>query len=66
MLSKFTQDDVNYIYSDDLEMEHLEEGDQVAEKLVDAPSPRKVSRTLWKWFVLTTDTGFARLPSVSS
>ena len=39
--SKFTQEDVNYIYSEDLEVEDLEETDQGADKFVDAPTTKE-------------------------
>ena len=64
--SKFTQDDVNYIYSDDLEMEHLEEGDQVAEKLVDAPTTKESLENFVEMGLdIDNGTGFARDISLS-
>merc|ERR1719232_2435035 len=39
--SKFTQDDVNYIYSEDLEIEDLEEAENMPEKFVDAPTTKE-------------------------
>ena len=39
--SKFTQEDVKYIYSEDLEVEDLEEADNVADKFVETPTTKE-------------------------